>query len=307
MESRTIPGTSMDVSPICLGTMGFGTPVSEAEGIRIVHWALDHGVNFVDTANMYEGYTRHIGSPGGVSEDILGKALADRRDEAVLATKVGMKIGPNADDGGLSPAHIARECDRSLDRLGTDRFDVYYMHQPDPETPVAESIAAFVDLIQAGKVLHWGLSNFDAAQTREVLRICDSNRWQRPVLQQPPYSLIKRDIEEGLLPLCREESIAVASYRPLEGGILTGKYGKGEPSPPGSRGDEKPEWIPLAQDPVVQETVRALEAEAREQGLSLFDFVIRTTVNTPGITSIVLGVKRVDQLGAAFHALGNGE
>ena len=217
-----------------------------------------------------------------------------------------MVIGPNDDDGGLSPAHISRECDRSLARLGTDRVDVYYMHQPAPATPVAESIAAFMDLIQAGKVLHWGLSNFDAAQTREVLRICDSNRWQRPVFQQPPYSLIRRDIEEDLLPLCCEENIAVASYRPLEGGILTGKYGKGGPPPPGSRGDEKPEWIPLAQDPVVQETVQALEAEAREQGLSLFDYVIRTTVDTPGITSIVLGVKRIDQLEAAVQALGNG-
>ena len=160
MEQRRIADTDLRVSPLCVGTMLFGSPVAEREAVEIVHRALEQGVNFIDTANMYEGYTRYIGSPGGVTEEILGKALAGRREQAVLASKVGMKIGPGADDEGLSRAHIRRECERSLARLATDWLDLYYMHKPDENTPIAESIETFAELIQTGKVRHWALSNF---------------------------------------------------------------------------------------------------------------------------------------------------
>ena len=205
MELRSIGDTELRVSPLCLGTMTFGTPVGEHDAIDIVHWALDHGVNFIDTANMYEGYARHIGSAGGVAEEILGKALIGRREQAVLATKVGMKIGPSDDDEGLSPAHIQRECDRSLQRLATDRIDLYYMHKPDENTPIEESIETFAHIIQAGKVRHWGLSNFDTGQVRQVLTACAEGGWPRPVAHQPSYSLLNRGIEQDLLPLCRKE------------------------------------------------------------------------------------------------------
>lgn len=303
MEYRTIPHTELSVSPLCVGTMTFGTPVAEKEAIEIVRYALDHGVNFIDTANMYEGYTRYIGSPGGVAEQILGKALAGRRDQAVLATKVGMKIGPAPDDEGLSRTHILRECDRSLERLATDWIDLYYMHKPDPDTSIEESIETMAELIQVGKIRHWGLSNFDAAQTQEVLRVCDEGGWPRPVVHQPPYSLLNRGIEQDLLPLCRREEIGVVPYQVLQGGLLTGKYSDPSAPPEGSRGAEKPEWIGMLKDDEALEEVQRLAAEAEAEGLTLYDYVIRTTVNTPGITSIILGLKRPEQLEQAIRAL----
>ena len=305
MEIRSIADTELRVSPLCLGTMTFGTPVGEQGAIDIVHWALDHGINFIDTANMYEGYARYIGSAGGVAEEILGKALAGRRDQVVLATKVGMKIGPGDDDEGLSPAHIRRECDRSLQRLATDWIDLYYMHKPDENTLVAESIGAFSELIRAGKVRHWGLSNFDADQVRQVLSVCDEGEdIPRPVVHQPAYSLLNRGIEQDLLLLCRKEGIAVVPYQVLQGGLLTGKYADPAAPPEGSRAAEKPEWIPMLKDDEALEEMDRLKEKAAADGLSLYDYTIRTTVNTPGITSAILGVKRSQQLEQATRALG---
>lgn len=162
MKIKKISNTSLEVSHICLGTMTFGTPVEETEAIKIVHLALDHGINFIDTANIYEGYTRFLGSAGGVAETIIGKALSSSRKRAVLATKVGNPVGPGPEDQGLSRTHIFRECDRSLHKLNRDWIDIYYLHRPDPKTPLTESIGALVELVKKGKVRHWGISNFDA-------------------------------------------------------------------------------------------------------------------------------------------------
>lgn len=303
MEIRTIADTELRVSPLCLGTMTFGTPVAEPEAIGIVHWALDHGVNFIDTANMYEGYTRHIGSAGGVAEEILGKALARRRAQAVLATKVGMKIGPSDEDEGLSSAHIRRECDRSLQRLATDHIDLYYMHKPDENTPIAESIEAFAELIRVGKIRHWGLSNFDAGQVREVLVVCEEEGWPRPVVHQPSYSLLNRGIETDLLPLCQDEGIGVVPYQVLQGGLLTGKYVNRGAPPKGSRAAEMPAWIAMLEDADAMAEVERLTELADAQGTSLFDYTIRRTLNTQGISSIILGIKRLEQLERAIRAL----
>lgn len=304
MERKTIAGTDLRVPPLCLGTMTFGTPVVEADAIQLVHRAVDLGIDFIDTANMYEGYARSVGSPGGVAESILGKALRGHRDRVVVATKVGMKIGPNPDDEGLSRAHVVRECDRSLQRLQTDRIDLYYMHTPDPATELAESIGAFAALIHAGKVRYWGLSNFDTRQVRQVLQLCDSGRLPRPVAHQPAYSLLKRDVEADLLPLCLQEGLAVVPYQVLQGGLLTGKYRADAPPPPGSRAAEKPEWLPQVEDPDVMAAVQQLTLKATQGGVSLLDYTLRTTLAVPGITSIILGVKRVEQLEAAVRALG---
>lgn len=293
---RSIPGTGLRVSPVCLGTMTFGAPVSEAEAARIVNLGLDHGLNFLDTANSYEGYARVPGSPGGVAEEILGRALAVRRSEAVIATKVGNPVGPAADERGLGRGHILRACDASLRRLRTDWIDLYYMHRPDPETPIAESIGTFADLVAAGKVRHWGLSNFDAAQTREILALCAAHGWPRPVAHQPPFSLLNRGIEADLLPLCRQEGIAVIPYQVLQCGLLTGKYAGPGAAPAGTRGAEKPEWIPLLQDPAVHRTIQALTAAAAAAGRSLLDHTLHETLATPGIVSVIVGVSRVDQL-----------
>jgi L-glyceraldehyde 3-phosphate reductase len=295
MVPRPIPNTDLLVSPVCLGTMLFGTPVGEAEAIRLVHWALDHGVNFIDTANMYEGYTRTIGSPGGVAEEILGKALAGRRERAVIATKVANAIGPNPDDQGLSRKHIFREIDRSLARLQTDYVDFYLMHRPDPETPLAESIQAFADLIAAGKVRYWGVSNFGADQIQQILDLCAQNGWPQPVINQPYYNILSRDVERDALRLCAERGIAVTPYRPLEGGLLSGKYASGQ-APDGSRAQEKPEWVPKAKDDAVLAKVAALQALADEVGKPLSQYAISWLLARPAVASVVVGVKRIEQL-----------
>lgn len=304
MERRPIPNTSLTVSPICLGTMTFGTPVDEAEAISLVHWAIEHGVNFVDTANMYEGYARSVGSPGGVAEQILGQALQGRREQVVLATKVGMKIGPSDDDEGLSRAHILREIDRSLRRLRCNDVDLYYMHRPDPKTPLAESVQAFDDLIAAGKARHWGVSNFSAAQIAELLRVCDVNGWRRPVACQPPYSLLKRDIEQDvLLPLCQRERIAVIPYQVLQGGLLTGKYRRGQALPEDSRRAEKPQWVWELTDDLF-DRLEGLEAEAQARGRTLLQHALRSVLEQPAVVSVVLGGKRIEQVAALVAAVG---
>jgi L-glyceraldehyde 3-phosphate reductase len=302
MDLRAIPNTNLKVSPLCLGTMTFGTPVAESDAICLTHQALDLGVNFLDTANMYEGYKRYIGSPGGVAEEILGKALQGRRERVVLATKVGMKIGPADDDQGLSRAHILREIDRSLTRLGTDYVDLYYMHKPDPATPLAESVQAFNELIEAGKVRYWAISNFPAEQIANLLKVCDENGWRRPVALQPAYSLLKRDIEADVLPLCQKEQIAVLPYQVLQGGMLTGKYRRGENAPADSRQLEKPEWIMPFNDETFNR-LEQIEAEARQHGRTLLEHALKSLLEKSGIVSLVMGVKRIDQLEVVLNAM----
>jgi aryl-alcohol dehydrogenase-like predicted oxidoreductase len=302
MDLRAIPKTDLRVSPLCLGTMTFGTPVAEADAIRVTHQALDIGINFIDTANMYEGYKRFVGSPGGVAEEILGKALKGKRERVVLATKVGMKIGPADDDQGASRAHILREIDRSLARLGTDHVDLYYMHKPDPSTPLVESVQAFNELIEAGKVRYWAISNFSAEQIADLLKVCDENGWRRPVAIQPPYSLLKRDIETEVLPLCQKEQIAILPYQVLQGGMLTGKYRRGENAPEDSRQREKPEWtMPLNDETFTR--LEQIEAEARQRGRSLLQHALKSLLETPAVVSLVVGIKRIDQLEILLKAM----
>jgi aryl-alcohol dehydrogenase-like predicted oxidoreductase len=303
MELRTIPNTDLGVSLLCLGTMTFGAPVAETDAIHLTHQALELGLNFLDTANIYEGYKRYIGSPGGVAEDILGKALKGRRDQAVVATKVGMKIGPADDDQGLSRGHILREIDRSLKRLDCDHIDLYYMHKPDPVTPLEESIRAFNDLIDAGKIRYWAISNFSAEQISNLLQVCNENNLRRPVAIQPAYSLLKRDIEKDVLPLCQQEQVAVLPYQVLQGGMLTGKYRRGENAPAGSRQLEKPEWtIPL--DDETFDRLERVEVEAQQKGRTLFEHALRYLLEQPGIASLVVGIKKIDQLKMMLDAIG---
>ena len=200
MEYRSIPNTQIKASTICLGTMTFGRPVAEAEGIRIVRWAIDHGINFIDTADMYEGYDRFMGSPGGAGEEILGKALVGLRVKVIITTKVGSSIGqPDYTGSGLGSKHILRQIEASLKRLQTDYVDFYQLHGPDPETPLTETIEAMANLTNAGKIRYWGFSNFEVEQIQEMLTICDANGFPRPVISQPPYSWLKRDIETETL------------------------------------------------------------------------------------------------------------
>lgn len=302
MKRHAIPNTNLEVSPFCLGTMTFGTPLEAADAIRLTHHALDLGINFIDTANMYEGYKRYVGSPGGVAEEILGKALKGKWDQVVLATKVGMKIGQGDDDQGLSRAHILREADRSLARLQCETIDLYYMHKPDPNVPMEESVRAFNDLIRAGKVRYWGISNFTAEQIASLLKLCDEYGWQRPVALQPAYSLLKTDIEAEVLPLCQKENIAIFPYQVLQGGMLTGKYRRGESAPAGSRQTEKPEWTMPLNDETFDK-LDAIEAEAKKRGRTLLQHALKRLLEKPMVLSLILGVKSIPQMETLLHAM----
>jgi aryl-alcohol dehydrogenase-like predicted oxidoreductase len=306
VEQHPIPNTDLRVSTLCLGTMTFGTPVDEADAVRLTHWAIDHGINFIDTANMYEGYARTIGSPGGVAEDILGKALAGRRQQVVLATKVGMVVGREPEDGGTSPTAIRKQLERSLQRMATEFVDIYYLHAPDPNTPLVDILGTLKELIDAGKIRHYGISNYSAQQTAELLAAADAHRLPRPVVHQPPYSLLCRDIEKDLLPLCQRERIAVVPYQVLQGGLLTGKYKRGQPLPDDSRRKEHPRWTWELNDELFDRLER-LEQEAAERRRTLFKHALRWVLDQPAVVSAIVGVKRSEQLAAMTAAVGGCE
>ncbi len=295
MQTNHVNGTDIDVSRLCLGTMTFGTPVAEKEAVALVHWALDQGINFIDTADIYEGYTRFLGSPGGVAESILGVALQGRREQAILTTKVGNAVGDGTYAGsGLGANHMHHQICASLQRMRTDYVDFFELHKADPDTPLEESISTMVDLMKEGKVRHWGFSNFDAAQVRQMLQICDDNGWPRPVIAQPLYNWIERGCEEGYLPLCHANGIAITPYQPLQGGLLTCKYREGDAPPLGSRAVEHPQWVKMTEG--VQGPLDAFLAESQKAGMAPTQYALRWLLDAPGITSVVAGVKSIEQL-----------
>ena len=208
MKYRRMGRTGLKVSEICLGTMIYGDQVEEARALKIIRKALDSGVNFLDTADMYVE---------GKSEEIVGKALKGYRDSVVLATKVANRTGPGPNDVGLSRKHIMKAIEDSLRRLKTDYIDIYYVHLPDYETPIEESLHALDDLVHQGKVRYIACSNFRAWQLCKALWVSDIQNLARFDCIQPPYNLITRDIEYELLPLCVGEGVGVCVYSPLAG------------------------------------------------------------------------------------------
>ena len=305
MKTRKIPNTSLKVSQICLGTMTFGTPVAEADAIRMVHWALDHGINFIDSANIYEGYARVLGSPGGVAESIIGKALKGRRDQAVLATKVGMRVGEAPEDEGTSPAALRKHLELSLERLATDVIDLYYLHKPDPETPLVETLGALDQVIREGKVRYYGVSNYSARELSDLLTVADADGLPRPVICQPPLSLLKQDVLSDLLPLCEREHIAVTPYQILQSGLLTGKYRRGESLPEDSRKGEQSGWVWELTDALF-DRLDEIEAQSRKAGLTMTQHAIRWVLAQPAVVAAIVGVKRTEQLEEAMAAVVGG-
>lgn len=300
MELRPIPNTELKVSTLCLGTMTFGTPVAADDAIRIVHHALESGINFIDTANIYEGYARVVGSSGGVAEEILGRALQGRHDGCVLATKAGMAVGDADDDKGLSVAHLRREVDKSLRRLRTDVIDLYYLHKPDDACPIEETVTACAEFIAAGKIRHWGFSNFDAAQTAELLAACDAAGLPRPVANQAPLNLLQPDAATELLPACERVKIATVAYQPLRSGLLSGKYSRGQ-VPAGSRLAEKPAWMPDVSQ--LRDRLNELEDEAHQLGRTLMQHALCWALEQPGVVSLAVGVKSSSQLDELMRAV----
>ena len=228
MEHRTLGRTGMYVSPLCLGAMMFGDwgNKDHDESIRIIHRALDAGINFIDTADVYAR---------GESEEIVGKALKGRRDNVVLATKVHGTMGDDPNQFGNSRRWIAKECDASLKRLGTDWIDLYQIHRPELDTDIDETLGALTDLVRAGKVRAIGSSTFPPSQIVEAQWTAERRGRERFMCEQPPYSILVREVEREVLPVCQSYGMGVIPWSPLAGGYLSGRYRRGEEPP-----DEQP-------------------------------------------------------------------
>ncbi|MCD6360778.1 MAG: aldo/keto reductase [Armatimonadetes bacterium] len=226
MEYRNLGSCGLKVSRLCLGTMMFGGEAGEEESLEMMRVAVEAGINFFDTADWYNR---------GGSEEVIGRFLKGRRDELVIATKVTLPTGDGPNQRGASRKHIRIAVEASLRRLDTDYIDIYYLHKPDPETPIEESLAALDDLISAGKVLYAGVSNFRAWQIARAIGIEELRGWDRLVVAQPLYNIANRDCEVELLPMCAELGLGAVSYSPIARGVLTGKYAAGSPPPEGSR------------------------------------------------------------------------
>jgi aryl-alcohol dehydrogenase-like predicted oxidoreductase len=287
MEYRRMGCSGLKVSEICLGAMTFGYSVDEGETQRIVDLALEAGVNFFDTANTYAG---------GQSELLLGKALKGRRQDVVLATKFFNPTGPGPNDSGMSRVYIFKSIEDSLRRLQTDHLDLYYIHHVDVQTPLEEMLRALDDLVHQGKVRYIACSNYEAWRLSEALWISEIKNLARFECYQPQYSLVVRDIEDELIPLCQHKGLGVAVWSPLAGGFLTGKYKPGQRELPGTRSGEG--WVfPrrfLAAN--ADETLQVLLDVAQELGRTPAQVAVRWVLEQPAITSAIVGARTVEQL-----------
>ena len=292
MRYRTLGGTGIEVSVHCLGAMMFGevgNPDHE-DCVRMVHAALDRGINFIDTADMYSK---------GESEQIVGEAIKGHRDEIVLATKVHFPLEDGPNRSGNSRRWIVRAVEDSLRRLGTDWVDLYQIHRPDPKTDIEETLSALTDLVRAGKIRAFGSSAFRPEEIVEAYHVADRRGLYRFRSEQPPYSILTRGIELAVLPEARRLGMGVLTWSPLAFGFLSGKYRKGAPL---DGTDHRPALHPGRFDPELPENAAkydALEkliALAEELGCTLPQLAIAFVVAHPGVTSVILGPRTQEQL-----------
>ena len=298
MEHRTLGRTGMQVSPLCLGAMMFGAwgNPDHDESIRIIHRALDAGINFIDTADVYSR---------GESEEIVGKALAGgRRDNVVLATKVHGTMGDDPNEYGNSRRWIVREVDNSLRRLGTDWIDLYQIHRPEPGTDIDETLGALSDLIHAGKVRAIGSSTFPASQIVEAQWVAERRGRERFVCEQPPYSLLVRGVEADVLPACLSYGMGVIPWSPLAGGWLSGRWRKGQDAPDSTRARRLPGRYDLS-IPANQRKLEAadqLAALADDAGMTLIDMALAFVIRHPAVTAAIVGPRTMEQLESQLTA-----
>jgi aryl-alcohol dehydrogenase-like predicted oxidoreductase len=302
MEHRSLGRTGVSVSPLCLGAMMFGAwgNPDHDESIRIIHRALDAGINFIDTADVYSR---------GESEEIVGKALKCRRDDVVLATKIHGPMGDDPNQRGNSRRWIAKEVEASLRRLGTDWIDLYQIHRPEQDTDIDETLGALTDLVRQGKVRYIGSSTFPASQIVEAQWVARDRGRERFVCEQPPYSMLVRGIEEDVLPTTLRHGMGVIPWSPLAGGWLSGRWRKGAEPPASTRAQRLPARYDLA-NPANQrklEAADALGALADEAGLPLIHLALAFVIRHPAVTAAIIGPRTMEQLesqlGAAEVAL----
>jgi aryl-alcohol dehydrogenase-like predicted oxidoreductase len=286
MQYRTLGRTGIKVSPYCLGAMMFGAMGNpdHDDCIRIIHKALDFGINFIDTADRYSR---------GESEEIVGKALKGRRDNIVLATKVHGPMGEDPNSQGNSRRWIMRAVEASLRRLQTDHIDLYQIHRPSPETDIEETLSALTDLMRAGKVRAIGSSTFPASEIVEAQWVAERRGMARFRTEQPPYSILSRGIEREVLPACQKYGMGALVWSPLAKGMLSGRYRRGQPLPDSLRAKTFPQQMT---DERNLDAVERLIPIAQAAGLSLTHMAVAFVMVHPGVTSAILGPRTMPQL-----------
>ena len=298
MDNRTLGRTGVRVSPLCLGAMMFGAwgnPDHE-DSTRIIHRALDAGINFVDTADVYSS---------GESEEIVGKALKERRSHVVLATKVHGTMGRDPNRQGTSRRWIIEECEKSLRRLDTDWIDLYQIHRPDPGCDIDETLGALSDLIHSGKVRYAGSSTFAPSAIVEAQWVAERRGRERFVCEQPPYSILARGVESEVLPVCQKYDMGVIPWSPLAGGWLSGGYRKDRDVPQSNRAQRIPGRydLSLPGNQAKLDAADALAKVAEEAGMSLIHLALAFVIRHPAVTAAIIGPRTMEhlesQLGAA--------
>jgi len=292
MEYRFLGQTGVRVSSLCMGTVTFGREADEEAAAAMFHRCREVGINFFDTANVYAD---------GRAEKILGRLIADCRDEIVLTSKVGFPAGEGVNARGLSRRHIVQSVEGSLRRLGTDRLDLYFVHTFDSHTPMEETLRALDDLVHQGKILYPGVSNWAAWQIAAALGISAREGLARFACIQPMYSLVKRQAEVEILPLAQAESLGVISFSPLGSGLLTGKYGPTR-RPERGRLIENPMHKERYNNPVYFEVAERLTAHAQEHSLHPATLAVAWVMSHPAITAPIVGARNVEQLAALLAA-----
>jgi aryl-alcohol dehydrogenase-like predicted oxidoreductase len=294
---RPLGSTGVQVSPLCLGAMMFGAwgNPEHDDGVAIIHRALDAGINFIDTADVYSR---------GESEEIVGKAIAGRRDDIVLATKVHGTMGDDPNQFGNSRRWIIREVEDSLRRLKTDWIDLYQIHRPEPDTDIDETLGALTDLVRQGKVRYIGSSTFPPSAIVEAQWVARDRGRERFVCEQPPYSMLTRAIEADVLPTCRRYGMGVIPWSPLGGGWLSGRWRKGADTPDSTRAQRMPARYDLS-DPANQRKLDAADALGKladEAGMTLIQLALAFVINHPAVTAAIIGPRTMEQLESQLGA-----
>ena len=295
MQYRLLGRSGLKVSPICLGTMMFGGPTDEATSARIIATARDAGINFIDTADAYNK---------GASEEVVGRAIAAERDRWIVATKLANPMGDDPNRAGLSRRWVLQAADESLKRLGTGHIDIYYLHKEDHATPLEETVRAMGDLLRAGKIRYFGVSNYRAWRVAEICNLCDRMGIDRPVVSQPYYNAMNRMPEVEHLPACGHYGLGVVPYSPLARGVLTGKYSPDAPPDKETRAGRndtrmmqtewRPESLRLAQE---------IKRHAEAKGFTAGQFAVAWVLNSAFISSVIAGPRTEAQWDDYIRAL----
>jgi aryl-alcohol dehydrogenase-like predicted oxidoreductase len=293
MQYRRLGSSGVLVSVIGLGGNTFGRYCDERQTAAVIDRALELGINHIDTADTYSR---------GLSEEYIGKAIAGRRHEVVLATKTGFPLHEGPNGQGLSRRRIVASLEASLRRLGTDYVDVFYLHRPDPDTPIEESLRTLDDLVRAGKVRYPAVSNYSAWQVADIMGRCERRGYASPVVSQSLYNVLERGIEQELIPACSFYGLGIIPYSPLAGGFLSGKYRPGKPVPPGVRGYDNLVWQQRWLTERNFRILAALEAFAGECGRSVGELALAWLVAQPLVCSVIAGATAPEQVASNARA-----